>query len=131
MNPFFTCPFAVLGLTICALMFFAASVTSGKGFYLENIQDKACNTLVDGSVTSGQKIRTEYTKMVDRMMCSAKCPCPPEDYSVWKNVPLDKLAQFERMDPYRSEFTEQMISDLNQNGFEADVAPMFFMDTNP
>lgn len=24
-----------------------------------------------------------------------------------------------------------MVNDLNENGFEAEVAPMFFMDTNP
>lgn len=69
--------------------------------------------------------------MVDRVMCSAKCPCPPEDYVVWKDVPLEKLAEFERMDPYRTEWTTEVINDLNENGFEAEVAPMFFMETNP
>lgn len=31
----------------------------------------------------------------------------------------------------RSEWTQEIIDDLNENGFEAEVAPMFFMDTNP
>lgn len=56
MKPCFTCPFALLGIPIIALLFFAASITSGKGFYLDKISEKACGTVVEGGITTGEKI---------------------------------------------------------------------------
>jgi hypothetical protein len=66
----FTFPFIILALVICILMFILATVTSGQGVVIEQMQDNACLTDL-GGMTTGEKIDKEYTKMVDRMMCSA------------------------------------------------------------
>lgn len=84
-----------------------------------------------GDMTTGEKIDKEYTKMVDRMMCSAKCPCSPSVYPVWSQVPTERLTNSERIDMARTPISSEQLLDLQTNGFDAAFSPMWFMDTDP
>ena len=107
---FFALPFMICAIAIGLLMLAGAAITSGAGGYLDQMKVKACDTIAEGetpAVTYRVKISNEYTKMVDRLMCSPWCPCPAAAESAWTSVSKDTLANFTRQDQTRDEYTVQ------------------------
>ena len=92
-------PFMIMAVAIGLLMLAGAAITSGSGGYLAQMKIDACDTIAEGitpAVTYGTKINTEYTAMVDRLMCSPWCPCKADAESAWTSVSKEKLANFTR-----------------------------------
>jgi hypothetical protein len=81
-----------------------ATLTSGyfNEYYDTYVEEQfymACDTPIEGNnITNGQKIESEYLKLVDRMMCSKICPCPPDVADIWQNLDEDKLLEYQRID---------------------------------
>lgn len=95
----FALPFMIVAVVIGLLMLAGAAITSGAGGYLEQMRITACDTVAEGDpdgLTYKMKISKEYTRMVDRLMCSPWCPCPSSAEQVWSEVPQEKLANFTR-----------------------------------
>jgi len=92
-------PFMIMAIAIGLLMLAGAAITSGAGGYLDQMKIQACDTIAEGTtplVTYKAKIKSEYTAMVDRLMCSPWCPCPSAAESAWTGVSKDILTNFTR-----------------------------------
>ena len=84
---FVALPFMILAVAIGLLMLAGAAITSGAGGYLEQMKINACDTIAEGEgITYKMKISQEYTKMVDRLMCSHWCPCSASVEEAWTSV---------------------------------------------
>lgn len=89
-------PFMIMVIVVGLLMLVCGAITSGAGGAMDQMRVEACDSPIEGSKTIGDKIGDEYTRMVDRLMCSFWCPCPAEAESVWTKVDEKKLEKFTR-----------------------------------
>jgi hypothetical protein len=60
-------------------------------------KDKACALEISPDVTLSDKVNTEYTKLVDKNMCSAVCACPLSVTDTWEDVPMNRTRESGRV----------------------------------
>lgn len=92
-------------------------------------KNATCEMDVDGGIALDEKVNTEYTKMVDKNMCSAVCPCPLGVAETWNAVPMNRTRESGRV--AIDLMTEEELQDVIQRGpYDADVTPLIFDTPN-
>jgi hypothetical protein len=85
---------------------------------------------VGGGVMLADKIQTEYTKLVDRNMCSVVCPCPLDVSDTWTSIPQEKLRSYGRIALW-SQATEEEAREVIEKGpYDANVTALNFATPN-
>lgn len=128
-NCFFSFPYMIIAFITGILMLIVAGIASGQAG--DQMKSEICQApFEDGTVET--KIRTEYTKLVDKLMCAPDiCECPQEAdiVQIWGNIPEEKLRSYGRIASAAS-YTADEIEQIALNGpydapvitFDYDVA---------
>ena len=126
----FSCPYIVVATACGIFMLFLSIITSGFGNYVENVTEDACAYELESGETISERIQLDYTKLVDRNMCSQNlCECPTESTKIWTSIPEDDLREYGRISSW-ADATEDEFLQLEKYGqFDAKVAAFHFADT--
>lgn len=89
-NCLFATPFIILAFIGTILLVVAAAITSGADGAIMDGKDKACAAEFSPGVSISDKVNTEYTKLVDKNLCSAVCQCPLSVQDIWEDVPENR-----------------------------------------
>jgi hypothetical protein len=96
-NCFFSFPYMIMAFITGILMLVVAGIASGQAG--DQMKSEICQApFEDGTVET--KIRTEYTKLVDKLMCAPDiCECPAEEgiVTTWASIPETKLRSYGRI----------------------------------
>lgn len=86
-NCLFAFPFVVLAFLCAVLLAVMAAVASGADGQVMKAKENACAYEIDSGVSLADKVQSEYTKLVDKNMCSVVCPCPLAVENTWTSIP--------------------------------------------
>jgi len=70
-------------------------------------------------------VKDQYTKIVDKNMCSALCPCSPDVESIWRAVPMNRTRESGRVaiDLMTAEESQEV---LELGPYDAAITPMIY-----
>ena len=82
----FLAPFVPLSLTGAIILIIFSGITGGSDRMVMESIKRACSQKIGPGMTLATKVSEEYTKLVDRMMCSSQCLCPDAVADTWRKV---------------------------------------------
>jgi len=96
-NCLFAIPFCLMSLICMITLLILAFIASGAEGMIIQAKDEACASPLDGGETMESMIKTQYTKLVDRNMCSPFCDCPLDTETTWTSIPEKTLREYGRI----------------------------------
>jgi len=77
-----------------------------------------------------EKVNTEYTKLVDKNMCSVACFCPLEATELWTSIPEATLREYGRVRTIADLEEEEAMEQFTKGPYDASVTPLYFNITS-
>ena len=96
-NCLFATPFILFAFIGTVILVVGAAISSGADGQVMEGKEMACNINISPGVTLSDKVNTEYTKLVDKNMCSAICACPLSVTDTWEDVPVNRTRESGRV----------------------------------
>ena len=128
-NCLFATPFMIFAFLGAIVLFVLAAIASGADGAVMEAKNTACEMDIGDGVILDDKVSTEYTKLVDKNMCSAVCSCPLNVADTWNAVPMNRTRLSGRVAADLMTAEEQQ--DVIERGpYDADVTPLVFSTPN-
>lgn len=117
----FSLPYIILALVSGILLLAVAGLASGQA--TDQLLEQACQAPVDGT-TLELKVKQEYGKLVDKLMCAPEvCPCPADVdvVKIWGEIPEEELRSFDRIANFGQYKPEEFEKIARTGPYDADV----------
>lgn len=127
-NCFFATPFILLSLIGVVILIVLAAIASGANGQVMKAKDEAC--LVDmGGQTLERMVEEQYTKLIDKNMCSAVCQCPLDVANTWEDVPMSRTRESGRV-AIDLMTNEELAVVMMRGPYDAAITPLVFGTPN-
>lgn len=96
-NCLFATPFIIFAFLGAVVLFVLAAIASGADGAVMEAKNTVCESEISNGVILADKVDSEYTKLVDKNMCSAICACPTSVQQTWEDVPVNRTRESGRV----------------------------------